>query len=203
MCWTRSAACSAPNWRRPRRNGTSSSPPCSCIAPWGPGGRPPSSEPTLHHLSGEPTTGRVLARYHGARRSDRAACALTHRRNISPDAHLPRTGGRRSDGPPVAQPLVRWARSTRILQRERAMSHNAAWLPLGMLLGVDDYSGCASSSQRDAKIGNVGWAMYNMSYDGVRSSPLSEINVGNVKNLRPVCRAKLGEEGSFTAGPVV
>jgi len=83
------------------------------------------------------------------------------------------------------------------------MSYNAAWLPLGMLLGVAVCSGCASSSQRDAKIGNVGWAMYNMSYDGVRSSPLSEINVGNVKNLRPVCRAKLGEEGSFTAGPVV
>ncbi|PYP44787.1 MAG: hypothetical protein DMD42_07180, partial [Gemmatimonadetes bacterium] len=91
----------------------------------------------------------------------------------------------------------------RILQRERVMSHNAAWLSLGMLLGVAVCSGCAGSSQRDAKIGNVGWAMYNMSYDGVRSSPLSEINVGNVKNLRPVCRAKLGEEGSFTAGPVV
>jgi len=81
------------------------------------------------------------------------------------------------------------------------MSHTAAWLPLGMLLGVAVCSGCASSSQRDANNGNVGWAMYNMSYDGVRSSPLTEINVGNVKNLRPVCRAKLGEEGSFTAGP--
>src|SRR2546422_10985635 len=83
------------------------------------------------------------------------------------------------------------------------MSHTAAWLPLGMLLGVAVCSGCASSSQRDAKIGNAGWAMYNMSYDGVRASPLSESNVGNANNLRPVCRAKLGEEGSFTAGPVV
>src|SRR5258708_40198628 len=79
------------------------------------------------------------------------------------------------------------------------MSYNAAW----MLLGAAVCSGCASSSQRDAKTGNVGWAMYNMSYDGVRSSPLSEINVGNVQNLRSVCRVKLGEEGSFTAGPVV
>jgi len=58
------------------------------------------------------------------------------------------------------------------------MSYNAAWLSLGMLLGVAVCSGCASSSRRDTKIGNVGWAMYNMSYDGVRSSPLSEINVG-------------------------
>src|SRR2546427_9538714 len=83
------------------------------------------------------------------------------------------------------------------------MSHNAAWLPLGMLLGVAVCSGCAGSSQRDAKIGNVGWAMYNMSYDGVRSSPLTEINVGNVQSLRPVCRVKLGEEGAFHTGPVV
>jgi len=45
--------------------------------------------------------------------------------------------------------------------------------------------------------------MYNMSYDGVRSSPLAEINVGNVQSLRPVCRVKLGEEGSFHTGPVV
>src|SRR5260370_3433853 len=83
------------------------------------------------------------------------------------------------------------------------MSHDAVWLPLGMLLGIAVCSGCAKSSGADTKIGNVGWAMYNMSYDGVRSSPLTEINVGNVKNLRPVCRAKLGEEGSFTASPVV
>ena len=83
------------------------------------------------------------------------------------------------------------------------MSHTAARLPLRMLLGVAVCSGCANSSQRDAKIGNVGWAMYNMSYDGVRSSPLTEINVGNVQNLRPVCRVKLGEDGSFHAGPVV
>jgi len=79
-----------------------------------------------------------------------------------------------------------------------------------MLLGAVVCSGCASSSQRDAKIGNlgaksgnVGWAMYNMSYDGVRSSPLSEVNVGNVQNLRPLCRVKLGEGGTLHASPVV
>src|SRR2546422_8689131 len=97
-----------------------------------------------------------------------------------------------------------------IFQRERVMSHSTAWRPLGMLLGAVVCSGCASSSQRDAKIlnlgaksGNVGWAMYNMSYDGVRSSPLSEINVGNVQNLRQLCRVKLGEGGTLHASPVV
>ncbi len=83
------------------------------------------------------------------------------------------------------------------------MSHNAAWLPLGMLLGVTVCAGCAKSSGADAKIGNVGWAMYNMSYDGVRSSPLTEINVGNVQNLRQLCRVKLGEGGTLHASPVV
>src|SRR5256884_4332161 len=97
-----------------------------------------------------------------------------------------------------------------IFQRERVMSHSTAWRPLGMLLGAVVCSGCVSSSQRDAKIGNlsaksgnVGWAMYNMSYDGVRSSPLSEINVGNVQNLRQLCRVKLGEGGTLHASPVV
>src|SRR3989441_13327635 len=100
--------------------------------------------------------------------------------------------------------------SIQIFQRERVMSHSTAWRPLGMLVGAVVCSGCASSSQRDAKIvnlgaksGNVGWAMYNMSYDGVRSSPLSEINVGNVQNLRPLCRVKLGEGGTLHASPVV
>ena len=83
------------------------------------------------------------------------------------------------------------------------MSRNVVWLPLGMLLGVAVCSGCAKSSRADTNIGNVGWAMYNMSYDGVRSSPLTEINVGNVQSLRPVCRVKLGEEGAFHTGPVV
>ena len=83
------------------------------------------------------------------------------------------------------------------------MSHNAAWVSLGMLLGVAVCSGCAKSSRADTNMGNVGWAMYNMSYDGVRSSPLAEINVGNVQSLRPVCRVKLGEEGAFHTGPVV
>src|SRR6266699_4047972 len=89
------------------------------------------------------------------------------------------------------------------IEKRDVVSHAAAWLPLGLLLGVAVCSGCADSSRASTETGNVGWAMYNMSYDGVRSSPLTEINVGNVKNLRPVCRAKLGEEGSFTAGPVV
>src|SRR5437899_12481972 len=83
------------------------------------------------------------------------------------------------------------------------MSRNAASLPLGMLLGVAVCSGCAGSSQRDAKIGNVGWAMHNMSYDGVRSAPLTEINVGNVQSLRRVCRVKLGEEAALDTGPVL
>lgn len=49
----------------------------------------------------------------------------------------------------------------------------------------------------------VGWAMYNLNYEGNRSSPLALIDTANVGRLRPVCRARLGEEGTLQAGPVV
>ncbi len=88
------------------------------------------------------------------------------------------------------------------IEKRDVVSHAAAWLPLGLLLGVAVCSGCADSSRASTETGNVGWAMYNMSYDGVRSSPLTEINVENVQNLRPLCRVKLGEQGTLQAGPV-
>jgi alcohol dehydrogenase (cytochrome c) len=74
------------------------------------------------------------------------------------------------------------------------------WL-IGVMAGVATLSGCDDPAA-DGK-GNTGWAMYNMGYDGVRSSPLAQITVKNVATLRPVCRVKLGEEGTLQAGPVV
>jgi alcohol dehydrogenase (cytochrome c) len=74
------------------------------------------------------------------------------------------------------------------------------WL-IGVMACVATLSGCDDPAAEGK--GNTGWAMYNMGYDGVRSSPLADITVKNVGNLRPVCRVKLGEEGTLQAGPVV
>ena len=74
------------------------------------------------------------------------------------------------------------------------------WL-IGMMAGVAVLSGCDDQAAEGR--GNSGWAMYNMGYDGVRSSPLADITAKNVASLRPVCRVKLGEEGTLQAGPVV
>ena len=73
------------------------------------------------------------------------------------------------------------------------------WL-IGAMAGVATLSGCDDPAAEGK--GNTGWAMYNMGYDGVRSSPLTQITVKNVATLRPVCRVKLGEEGTLQAGPV-
>ena len=76
------------------------------------------------------------------------------------------------------------------------------WL-IGMTAGVATLYGCDGAPRAAEAKRNVGWAMYNMGYDGVRSSPLADITVKNVATLRPVCRVKLGEEGTLQAGPVV
>jgi len=72
-----------------------------------------------------------------------------------------------------------------------------------LLLAVAVLYGGGGSRAATAQSRDVGWAMYNMSYEGIRSSPLNEINPKNVQNLRSVCRVKLGEEGTLMASPVV
>ena len=77
---------------------------------------------------------------------------------------------------------------------------------LGTVVSVTALSGCDRRSDRGVaveRVRSVGWAMYNMNYEGDRSSPLDEINARNVGSLRPVCRVKLGEEGTLQAGPLV
>lgn len=49
----------------------------------------------------------------------------------------------------------------------------------------------------------VSWPNYNKGYDGQRYSPLKQITTRNVKRLKPVCEAQLGDAGAFQAGPVV
>jgi alcohol dehydrogenase (cytochrome c) len=91
------------------------------------------------------------------------------------------------------------------LTREIVMnirSSSGRWM-LGITATVSVLSGCNRTSEAAEAKGNSGWPMYNMGYDGVRSSPLTEITVKNVANLRPVCRVTLGEEGALQAGPVV
>jgi alcohol dehydrogenase (cytochrome c) len=94
-----------------------------------------------------------------------------------------------------------------------AMAHRT--ILIGGLIGVAALSACGRPAKPSAAtqhssaaataggMGNVGWATYNMNYVGDRSSPLTEITAANVQGLRPVCRVKLGEEGSFHSGPVV
>jgi alcohol dehydrogenase (cytochrome c) len=48
-----------------------------------------------------------------------------------------------------------------------------------------------------------GWLTYNRDYRGQRFSPLADINVINVQNIRPQCLFQVGETGSFESSPVV
>jgi PQQ-dependent dehydrogenase (methanol/ethanol family) len=45
--------------------------------------------------------------------------------------------------------------------------------------------------------------MYNQTYDGQRYSALTQINTGNVRELKEACRVRLGEIGGFGGSPVV
>jgi PQQ-dependent dehydrogenase (methanol/ethanol family) len=47
------------------------------------------------------------------------------------------------------------------------------------------------------------WLMYNHDYRGQRYSRLSQINVSNAAQLRPVCMLQLGVLGAFEASPVI
>ncbi len=47
------------------------------------------------------------------------------------------------------------------------------------------------------------WLTSNKGYLGYRYSKLTQINAQNVRNLRPVCSFKLGEQGSFQGAPLV
>ncbi len=47
------------------------------------------------------------------------------------------------------------------------------------------------------------WLTSNKGYLGYRYSKLTQINAQNVRNLKPVCSFKLGEQGSFQGGPLV
>lgn len=59
--------------------------------------------------------------------------------------------------------------------------------------------GCISAHAFPA----AGWPMYNKDFLGQRFSSLHQINVGNVAQLREVCRIKLARGGSFHTGPIV
>ncbi len=50
---------------------------------------------------------------------------------------------------------------------------------------------------------DVGWPMYNQTYDAQRYSSLQQIDATNVANLKEVCRVRVGELGGFGAGPIV
>jgi alcohol dehydrogenase (cytochrome c) len=59
----------------------------------------------------------------------------------------------------------------------------------------------AASSRREGV--EAGWAMYNRDYGGQRYSPLTQIYTQTAGTLRRVCRAGLGDDGTFQSGPVV
>jgi alcohol dehydrogenase (cytochrome c) len=47
------------------------------------------------------------------------------------------------------------------------------------------------------------WPTYNNRYDGQRFSTLTAIDSRNVKDLAPICSARIAEAGAFQAGPLV
>lgn len=47
------------------------------------------------------------------------------------------------------------------------------------------------------------WSGYNNTVTSERFSPLAQVNVGNVGQLRPVCTFPLGEQASMQSGPIV
>ena len=47
------------------------------------------------------------------------------------------------------------------------------------------------------------WLFHTRDFSGTRYSPLSEINVDNVANLRPACLFQLSEARNFQTGPIV
>ena len=53
------------------------------------------------------------------------------------------------------------------------------------------------------KLPDRGWPSYNGDLAGARTAPLAQITTANVGELRPVCRLRVGEEGSFQTGPIV
>src|SRR3990172_2072857 len=61
-------------------------------------------------------------------------------------------------------------------------------------------SGCT----QDADTTNPGdWAYYGRDYTNQRFSPLTEINAGNVKNLKLAWNYHTGKTGTFQASPIV
>ncbi|GJG89513.1 alcohol dehydrogenase [Gemmatimonadetes bacterium T265] len=50
---------------------------------------------------------------------------------------------------------------------------------------------------------DAGWGSYNGTLDGQRFAASSQLTPQNVAALRPVCRVRLGEEGTFQSGPLV
>jgi alcohol dehydrogenase (cytochrome c) len=47
------------------------------------------------------------------------------------------------------------------------------------------------------------WESYNKSLDGIRYSPLKEINTSNVDDVVETCHVQIAERGAFETGPVV
>src|SRR3989442_14134367 len=72
-----------------------------------------------------------------------------------------------------------------------------------LLLAVAALYGGGMSRAATAQLRDVGWAMYNMSYEGIRSSPLHEINPKNIQNLWSVFQVKPGAKGKTIGNPVV
>ncbi len=62
-------------------------------------------------------------------------------------------------------------------------------------------AGCSQGTQTSPAGGD--WLSFNGGPLGVRYSSLNEITSANVNRLKPVCRLKLAQGGTFQAGPVV
>ncbi|HIF05828.1 MAG TPA: pyrrolo-quinoline quinone [Gemmatimonadetes bacterium] len=76
-----------------------------------------------------------------------------------------------------------------------AFIQGARSVPIGTGPSVEELVG----AEEDA----ANWLFHTGNFSGTRYSPLSEIDVDNVANLRPVCLFQLSEARNFQTGPIV
>jgi len=71
-------------------------------------------------------------------------------------------------------------------------------------VGIFSLAVLAAAGAANAQSGSdVGWPTYNNEITGERYSALDQITTENVKDLKPLCKIKVGAPGSFQTSPIV
>ena len=68
---------------------------------------------------------------------------------------------------------------------------------------IPDGTGPSGQDLLSADENGADWLYHTRTYQGTRYSPLSQISVENVENIRPQCIYQMGVPGPFQSGPIV